>query len=107
MSEHDTTYIFHRYNQIVMRQETEGNEKRGTRNGTRTNLLRVSSGLNNLFIFSELREARSRLYRRQILQINIRWKALDEIYKMYILLHRSDLKISAKKVVIRLVKMKQ
>ena len=25
-----------------------------------------------------------------------RWKALDEIYKIYILLHRSDLKISAK-----------
>ena len=53
----------------------------------------VRSGLNNLFIFSKLREARSRLYRRQILQVNIRWKALDEIYKMYILLHRPDLKI--------------
>ena len=52
----------------------------------------VRSGLNNLFIFSKLREARSRLYRRQILQVNIRWKALDEIYKMYILLHRSDIK---------------
>ena len=38
------------------------------------------------------------LYRRQILQENIRWKALDEIYKMYnlILLYRSDMKISAK-----------
>ena len=35
--------------------------------------------------------ARSLLYRRQILQVNIRWKALDEIYKIYMLLHRSDL----------------
>ena len=25
------------------------------------------------------------------LQENIRWKALDEIYKIYMLLHRSDL----------------
>ena len=42
--------------------------------------------------------ARSGLYRRQILQGSIRWKALDEIYKIYIqvLLYRSDLKISAK-----------
>ena len=38
--------------------------------------------------------ARSPLYRRQILQVNIRWKALDEIYKIYMLLHRSDLNIS-------------
>ena len=34
------------------------------------------------------------LYRRQILQENIRWKALDEIYKICMLLHRSDLNIS-------------
>ena len=59
--------------------------------------------MNNLFIFSKLREARSRLYRRQILQVNIRWKALDEIYKMYILLHRSDLKKIQQKIVIILV----
>ena len=39
--------------------------------------------------------ARSLLYRRQMLQENIRWKALDEIYKIYMLLHRSDLNISA------------
>ena len=39
----------------------------------------LRSGLNNLFIFSKLREAHSRLYRRQNLQVNIRWKALDEI----------------------------
>ena len=39
-------------------------------------------------------KARSLLYRRQILQENIRWKALDEIYKIYMLLHRSDLNIS-------------
>ena len=38
--------------------------------------------------------ARSLLYRRQNLQENIRWKALDEIYKIYMLLHRSDLNIS-------------
>ena len=42
----------------------------------------------------KLYEARSLLYRRQILQENIRWKALDEIYKIYMLLHRSDLNIS-------------
>ena len=45
---------------------------------------------------SKLYRARSLLYRRQILQENIRWKALDEIYKIYMLLHRSDLSISAK-----------
>ena len=50
--------------------------------------------MNKLFIFSKFREARSRLYRRRFLQPNTRWKALDEIYKMYILFHRSDLKIS-------------
>ena len=45
---------------------------------------------------SKLSRARSLLYRRQILQENIRWKALDEIYKIYMLLHRSELNISAK-----------
>ena len=40
--------------------------------------------------------ARSRLYRSQHLQVNTRLKALDEIYKIYILLHQSDLKILAK-----------
>ena len=44
----------------------------------------------------KLYRARSPLYRRQILQENIRWKALDEIYKIYMLLHRSDLNILAK-----------
>ena len=39
-------------------------------------------------------KARSLLYRRHIVQENIRWKALDEIYKIYMLLHRSDLTIS-------------
>ena len=43
---------------------------------------------------SKLYRARSLLYRRQILQVNIRWKALEEIYKIYMLLHRSDLTIS-------------
>ena len=45
---------------------------------------------------SKLYRARSLLYRRQNLQENIRWKALDEIYKIYIFLHRSDLNISPK-----------
>ena len=53
----------------------------------------------------KLYRARSRLYRRHILQVNIRWKALDEIYKVYILLYRSDLNISAKKVAIILLKL--
>ena len=42
----------------------------------------------------KLYKARSLLYRRQILQENIRWKALDEIYNIYMLLHRSDLNIA-------------
>ena len=41
-------------------------------------------------------KARSLLYRRQILQENIRWKAFDEIYKIYMLVHRSALNISEK-----------
>ena len=45
---------------------------------------------------SKLYRARSLLYRRQILQVNIRWKALDAIYKLSMLLHRSDLNISEK-----------
>ena len=44
---------------------------------------------------NKLGEARSRLYRRQILQENTRRKALDEIYKIYMFLHRSDLNSSA------------
>ena len=43
---------------------------------------------------SKLYRALSLLYRRQILQENSRWKALDEIYKIDMLLHRSDLNIS-------------
>ena len=42
----------------------------------------------------KLCRARSLLYRRQILQENIRWKALDEIYMIYMLLHRSEVNIS-------------
>ena len=44
----------------------------------------------------KLYKARSLLYRREILQETMRWKALDEIYKIYMLLHRSDLNILAK-----------
>ena len=50
-----------------------------------------------IYLFSPHLEAHSRLYRRQMLQVNIRWKVLDEIYKMYILLHRSDLKFQQKR----------
>ena len=39
-------------------------------------------------------KARALLCRRQILQESIRWKGLYEIYKIYMLLHRSDLNIS-------------
>ena len=46
--------------------------------------------------FSKLCEARSRLHRRRCLQVNTRWKAFDEVDKIYILLHRSDLEISAR-----------
>ena len=42
--------------------------------------------------------ARSLLYRRQFLQHNIRWKALDEICKIHMLPHRSELNISEKNV---------
>ena len=42
----------------------------------------------------KLYRSRSLLYRRQIFEETIRWKALDEIYKIYMLLHRSDLNIS-------------
>ena len=45
---------------------------------------------------SKFRTARSRLYRSQIWQVNTRWKALDDIYTIYMLLHREDLNISAK-----------
>ena len=48
---------------------------------------------------SKLYRARSLLYRRKILQENIRWKALDEIYKIYMLFHRSDLNIAKKKII--------
>ena len=44
----------------------------------------------------KLYRARALLYRRQSLQENIRWKALDEIYKICMFLHRSDLNISEK-----------
>ena len=49
--------------------------------------------------FGKLCEARSRLYLRRFLQkkiLNTRLKALDEIYKIYTLLHRSAFKNSAK-----------
>ena len=38
-------------------------------------------------IFGKFREARSQLYQCQILQVNTRLEALDEIYKNYTLLH--------------------
>ena len=45
---------------------------------------------------SKFYRARCLVYRRRFLQVNIRWKGLDEIYKMYMLLHRSDLEIPKK-----------
>ena len=47
-------------------------------------------------ITPKLWEARSRLYRCQILQVNSRWKPLAEIYKIYTLSHRSAFKMSPK-----------
>ena len=47
------------------------------------------------YIISKLPEARSRLYRRRCLQVKNRYKALDEICKMNILLHRANFEISA------------
>ena len=44
----------------------------------------------------KLWKVRSRLSRSRFLQVNTRVKALDEIYKIYRRLHRSDLQISAK-----------
>ena len=65
--------------------------------------LDVSNFLSNFWrTFGKLWEARSRLYRNESLQVNTRWKALDEIYKIYKLfliyklLHRSAFKNSAK-----------
>ena len=51
---------------------------------------------NLLLMFGKLWGARSRLYRRHFLQANTRLKALDEIYKIYTLLHRSEFENSAK-----------
>ena len=45
---------------------------------------------------SNLRTARSRLHRRENMEVNTCVKALDEICKIFILLHRSDLNISEK-----------
>ena len=51
--------------------------------------------MSNLYLIFQpndhkLSRARSLLYRRQILQENVRWKARDEIYKIYMFLHRSN-----------------
>ena len=40
---------------------------------------------NEPYLYRKLVGARFQLYRRRFLQVNIRWKALDEIYKMYML----------------------
>ena len=46
-------------------------------------------------LYRKLVGARFQLYRRRFLQVNTRWKALDEIYSICMRLHRSDLNISA------------
>ena len=38
---------------------------------------------------NELQEARSRLYRRQNLQVDTLWKSIDEIYKIFMIFHLS------------------
>ena len=50
----------------------------------------------SLACFGKLWRARSRLYRSEILQVNIRWKALAEIYTMHSFAPFFNLKISAK-----------
>ena len=45
-------------------------------------------------IFGRLYEARSRLYQRQILQVNTHFSAFFEIYQIHIPLHRCTFKIS-------------
>ena len=47
-------------------------------------------------LISKLREARYRLYERRSLQVNTRWKALEEIFKIHKPLHRSELQNVAK-----------
>ena len=57
----------------------------------------LRSGLNKMNkITPKLWEARYRRHRSQSLQLNTHFAAFFEIYKSCILLHRSDLKISAK-----------
>ena len=62
-------------------------------------LTQLSNYLTNFWQFSNLEpkfsRARSPPYRSLISQPNARWKALDEIYQIYIPSHRSNLKISA------------
>ena len=45
---------------------------------------------------NKLRRARSRLYRNKFLQINMRWKALAEIYTMHSFAPFSDLNFFVK-----------
>ena len=61
---------------------------RGEQSGT------YDPGVVGWYRISQLRTARSWLYRSQLLQVNTLWKALDEIYKIYMLLHRSEINIS-------------
>ena len=49
-----------------------------------------------LTLGEELQTARYRLYRSQILQQNMRWKALAEIYTMHSFAPVSNLKFSSK-----------
>ena len=50
---------------------------RGRLRGAARGMRRARAGCGKLY------RARSRLYRSQILQANIRWKALAEIYRMH------------------------
>ena len=55
--------------------------------------LGMSTNPREPYLYRKLVGARSRRYRSQILQVNIRWRALDEIYKICKSLYRSELKI--------------
>ena len=48
------------------------------------------------YLYRKLVGARFQLYRRRFLQVNTRWKALDEIFKIHKPLHRSELQNFAK-----------
>ena len=59
---------------------------------SRSRALGMSTSPREPYLYRKLVGARFQLYRRRFLQVNIRWKALDEIYKIRKPLHRSEFK---------------